>query len=157
MGFGAAEADDLVQDAFVTFLETMDRFEGRARVSTWLHGILHHKAQERRRARTRDELVDPIDDVFEARFAADGRWSQPPVAPDRALASDEIAAALAECLDRLSPLQRDVFALRQIQELPAETVSKIVGRTVTHVGVLFHRARGHLRTCLEEKGWKASR
>jgi RNA polymerase sigma-70 factor (ECF subfamily) len=39
MGFDEAEAEDLVQDVFTTFLETLDRFEGRSQVRTWLFGI----------------------------------------------------------------------------------------------------------------------
>jgi RNA polymerase sigma-70 factor (ECF subfamily) len=153
MGFSAAEAQDLAQDVFVTFLETLDRFEGRAKVSTWLFGILHHKAQERRRSQSRDDLHDPIDEAFESRFDAQGRWISPMVPPDRLAASDQVAAALAACLDGLPPSQREVFQLRQVEELSAADVSNIVGRTVTHVGVLFHRARLRLRDCLEKKGW----
>ena len=70
MGCAAEEAEDLVQDVFVTFLDTIDRFEGRALLSTWLIGILHHKVQERRRARAREELADPIDEIFESQFDA---------------------------------------------------------------------------------------
>jgi len=154
MGFSREEADDLAQDVFVTFLETLDRFEGRSQVSTWLFGILHHKVQERRRSRTRDDRNDPIDEAFEARFDASGNWIAPPVAPDRAATSGQAAVALGDCLDGLPPLQREVFQLRQVEELSAADVSNVVGRTVTHVGVLFHRARLRLRDCLDGKGWR---
>ena len=40
MGFGQADAEDLVQDVFATFMVTLDRFEGRSRVSTWAFGKL---------------------------------------------------------------------------------------------------------------------
>jgi RNA polymerase sigma-70 factor (ECF subfamily) len=50
MGFSPDDAEDLAQEVFVTFLETLERFEGRSELGTWLFGVLHHKAQERRRA-----------------------------------------------------------------------------------------------------------
>jgi RNA polymerase sigma-70 factor (ECF subfamily) len=153
LGFSATESDDVVQDVFVTFLDTLDRFEGRAQVSTWLFGILHHKVQERRRSNAREEATDPIDQVFESRFDAKGNWIAPLPQPDRAAASGQAAAAIAECLEGLAPLHREIFHLRQVEELPAADVSQIVQRTVTHVGVLFHRARLRLRECLEGKGW----
>jgi RNA polymerase sigma-70 factor, ECF subfamily len=153
LGFSAPQADDLVQEVFVTFLETVDRFEGRAQVSTWLFGILHHKAQERRRSQARDEAIDSIEEVFESRFDAKGNWTTPLPPPDRVAASGQAAAAIAECLQGLPPLYREIFHLRQVEELSAADVSKIVERTVTHVGVLFHRARLRLRECLEGKGW----
>ena len=68
MGFSPGDAEDLAQDVFVTFLETVDRFEGRSEVGTWLFGILHHKAQERRRAHAREDLTDVVDEVFDGRF-----------------------------------------------------------------------------------------
>jgi len=156
LGLSSVEADDLVQDVFLTFLETLDRFEGRAQVSTWLFGILHHKVQERRRSQARDEATDPIEDVFESRFDAKGNWIAPLPPPDRVAASGQVAAAIAECLDGLPPLHREIFHLRQIEELSAAEVSTIVQRTAVHVGVLFHRARLRLRECLDGKGWGAA-
>ena len=72
MGHSASASEDLVQDVFVTFIESIERFEGRAQVGTWLFGILHHKSQERRRSVVRDELHDPIDQLFESQFDARG-------------------------------------------------------------------------------------
>jgi RNA polymerase sigma-70 factor, ECF subfamily len=153
MGFATSEAEDLVQDVFVAFIESIGRFEGRAQIGTWLFGILRHKSQERRRAAAREEFGDPIDQAFESQFDARGSWIRPPTAPDRHVGARESREALAACLDELSPGQREVFQLRQVEELPAADVSKISGHTITHIGVLFHRARVKLRACLEAKGW----
>ena len=157
MGYSQNEAEDLVQDVFVTFIESIDRFEGRAQVGTWLFGILHHKSQERRRTAAREELNDPIDQVFESQFDARGSWIRPPTAPDRDVSAQEAGQAIQACLDGLSPIQREVFQLRQVEELSADEVCKISGHTITHIGVLFHRARMKLRECLEGKGWGRSR
>lgn len=157
MGFSAGDAEDLAQDVFVTFLETIERFEGRSEVRTWLFGILHHKAQERRRAHAREDLTDAVDDVFEGRFKADGSWREPPIPADRLVAAGQTAEALRECLAGLPDQQREVFQLRQLEELSAADVSKMIGCTINHVGVLFHRARIRLRACLEAKGWGRSR
>ena len=156
MGYSQSEAEDLVQDVFVTFIESIDRFEGRAQVGTWLFGILHHKSQERRRSVVREELNETIDQVFEAQFDARGSWIQPPTAPDRHVSAQEAGHAIQDCLGGLSPIQREVFQLRQVEELSAAEVCKISGHTVTHIGVLFHRARMKLRECLKGKGWDHS-
>ena len=153
MGYSQNEAEDLVQDVFVTFIESIDRFEGRAQVGTWLFGILHHKSQERRRSVVRDDLNDPIDQVFESQFDGRGHWIQPPTAPDRHVSAQETGHAIQDCLAGLSLVQREVFQLRQVEELSAAEVCKISGHTVTHIGVLFHRARMKLRECLRGKGW----
>ena len=154
LGVESAAAEDAVQDVFVTFLTSLDRFEGRSEVGTFLFGILHHKVQERRRhVQTRRE--EPIDDTHDSRFDAEGRWLSPPIAPDRAVASGQAGAAVRQCLDGLSPLQREVFHLRQVEELPASTVGDLVGESDNHIGVLLHRARLRLRDCLDRKGWRA--
>lgn len=157
MGFAAAEADDLAQEVFVTFLETLDRFEGRSSISTWLFGILRHKVKERRRVVTRDRRADPIDEVFEACFDEHGSWSKPPMAADRLAASTQVSRALSECMEGLPEQQRAVFHFREVEGLQASEVSVLVGCTANHVGVLFHRARTRLRGCLEGKGWRGSR
>lgn len=153
MGFSQADAEDLVQEVFVTFLATLERFEGRSRVSTWLYGILHHKVQERRREIARDESHDPIDDEFASRFNAAGAWTVPPVDLERQIASHELGEAIRGCVERLPAGLREVFVLRAMQELDMTDVCKILGRTVTHVGVQLHRARTRLRSCLEAQGW----
>lgn len=157
MGFSATDAEDLTQDVFVTFLETLDRFEGRSRVGTWLFGILHHKAQERRRAHAREDPTDAGDEVFDADFNADGSWRTPPVPADRLVGAAQTAVALRECLAALPDQQREVFQLRQVEELSAAEVAQMVGCTINHVGVLLHRARVRLRACLVAKGWGLAR
>lgn len=153
MGFPHSEAEDLVQDVFATFLETLDRFEGRSAVRTWLFGILHRKSLERYRHTTRDEQHDPIDEVFESCFDTRGNWIRPPMEVDRLAASSEARDAIQGCLGQLPGLQRQVFLLREIEQQDAEEVGNILGKTVTHIGVLFHRARMRLRQCLEAHGW----
>ncbi len=157
MGFGQADAEDLVQDVFATFMTTLDRFEGRSRVSTWIFGILHRKAQERRRELARDDPRDPIDEIFESQFDGAGGWTTPPVDLERQIASSELGGAIRDCVEQLPAPLREVFVLRDMQDLDTTEICKILGRTVTHVGVQLHRARARLRSCLEAQGWKGSR
>lgn len=151
-GLNADAAQDVAQEVFVTFLETLDRFEGRAQVRTWLFGILFHKIRERRRATLRVESRDPADELFASWFDREGAWISPPAAPDDRLRSAEIRHAIRTCVEALPELQRHAFYLRQVEELRGSEVSKILGESVTHIGVLLHRARVRLRDCLGRKG-----
>jgi RNA polymerase sigma-70 factor (ECF subfamily) len=151
-GFGEADAEDLTQDVLTTFLATLDRFEGRSQVRTWLFGILYRKMRERWRRRERDILHDSFEDTFESRFDANGSWIRPPADLQRVMESAEIGVALRRCIARLPAAQRVVFVLRQIEELDTKAVCKIVGKTVTNVNVVLHRARLRLRECLEARG-----
>lgn len=152
-GFRDADAEDLVQDVLTTFLETLDRFEGRSQIRTWLFGILHRKMLERWRGRQRDALSDSFDETFESRFDEHGSWIRPPADSQKLMESVEIGAALRDCIASLADAHREVFVLRQIEEIDSESVGHIVGKSVTNVNVILHRARLRLRECLEARGW----
>ncbi len=153
LGFAEQEAEDLVQDVFKTFLERLDSFEGRSQLRTWLFGILHRKALERRRASIVDERMDPIDEVFESRFDARGNWTRPPADLERLMLSKEIGELIRRCMDGLPANQREAFVLREVEDLDTGEICKILDVSVTNFGVLMHRARARLRECLEAKGW----
>lgn len=87
MGFREAEVEDLAQDVFITFFETLDRFEGRSQVRTWLFGILHRKVLERRRGHEKERRIDSLDEVFESRFDKDGHCAKPPADLQRIMES----------------------------------------------------------------------
>jgi len=157
LGFDDDAAQDLTQDVFTTFLETIDHFEGRSHVRTWLLGILYRKAQERRRTMRREEPADPADALFESWFTERGMWARHPEDPTRGIDDAAVLVGLNECLHALPKLQREVFHLRQVEELSAAAVSDMVGQSVNHVGVLLHRARTRLRDCLTKKGWGTGR
>ena len=154
MGFREDEAEDLVQDVLTTFLETLDHFEGRSQIRTWLFGILHHKTLERHRERYREALNDPIDDVFESQFDNRGNWIRPPQDIQRLLESKEAGMAIGSCMETLPAMQREAFVLREMEEMDTPDICKILDISVTNLGVMLHRARNRLRECLETKGWR---
>jgi RNA polymerase sigma-70 factor (ECF subfamily) len=156
LGFAEPEAEDLVQEVFTTFLERLDRFEGRSHLQTWLFGILHRKALERRRATAADERNDPIDEVFESRFDQKGEWSRPPADLERLFLSKELGELIHGCMDGLPVNQREAFVLREVEGFETSEICKILEVSVTNFGVLIHRARARLRECLEAKGWTRS-
>ena len=156
MGFSPEDAEDLAQGSLAAFLESLDRFEGRSGVRTWLFGILHNKVMERRRELYREDNQDPIDEVFESRFDADGHWMRPPDDLHRLVESREIGEAIGGCLGKLPAAQREAFILREVEGLETAQMCKILGISVTNMGVMLHRARIRLRECLESRGWRGT-
>ncbi len=150
-GLSASEAEDVTQDTFATFLETVSRFEGRSHVRTWLFGILYKKIAEARRRTKRNQQMDSLEDVFESRFDENGRWLCPPSA-DAELLAGEIQGAIGECLERVPDQQRMAFTLREVEGLATREICNILDVTRTNFGVMLYRARNRLRECLEEKG-----
>ena len=151
-GLSSQEAEDLAQETFLTFLEVLPRFEGRSHVRTFLFGILYRKISEARRAFTKDQRHESIDDVMESRFAADGNWVRPPAAADGLLRGKEIRAALRDCLDSAPAAQRMAFHLREVEGLSRSEICEVLGVSGSNLGVMLFRLRNRTRECLESKG-----
>ncbi len=153
-GLDEQRAQDVTQSVFLTFIQTVGRFEGRAHVRTWLFGILYRKLSETWRAVKRESEAYDIDDVMEHRFAPDGTWTRPPRAADRAALDAEIRAHLAACLDQVPERQRLAFVLREVEGLTTKEICNVLEVSDTNVGVLLFRVRNRLRECLEKRGLK---
>ena len=151
-GLGPQEAEDVTQATFATFIERAQDFEGRSRVRTWLFGILYKKIAEARRASQRDRQMDKIDETFEHRFDATGTWSAPPRPVDIALHHQDVEREIFACLDAAPIRQAVAFILREVEEVSTEDTCKVLGITVTNLGVMLHRIRHRVRDCLEAKG-----
>jgi RNA polymerase sigma-70 factor, ECF subfamily len=151
LGFREADAEELVQDVLVAFLGSVERFEGRSTVKTFLFGILYNKARELRRQKAREAASEDIEAVFDARFGAFGIWNCFPRGPeDEALAAEQ-SRLLEQCSERLSVDQRTAFYMKEVENQSTEAICNILGVSATNLGVLLFRARNKLRECLEKK------
>ena len=151
-GLGPAEAEDVTQATFTTFIEKAHDFEGRSRVRTWLFGILYKKIAETRRTRQRELKMDEIDEAFKRQFDATGGWSTPPLPVDVMLHHQDVAREIFACLDAAPLRQALAFILREIEGLSTADICNVLGVTVTNLGVMLHRIRHRVRDCLEAKG-----
>jgi RNA polymerase sigma-70 factor (ECF subfamily) len=145
------DAQDAVQDAFLTAFRSLDQFERRSSLATWLHRIVVNSALMKRRTRSRrhEESIESLLPTFQD----DGHQAQPgPRWSDSAVARierDEVRAQVRACIDRLPETHRTVLVLRDIQGLDTETVAELLGISTDAVKVRLHRARQALKTLLD--------
>ena len=154
-GLSPDRADDAVQETMLTFLTRAHEFDGRARVRTWLYGILVKKISRGFEAAQRAEANDDIDEVVESRFDDRGRWIRPPRGPDRGADRVQVRAWISECADQLPERRRLAFVLKDVEDLPTDEVCRILEVSANNLGVLLFRARNGLRECLEAKGLRS--
>jgi RNA polymerase sigma-70 factor (ECF subfamily) len=151
-GLDDAQAEDVAQATFLTFIETASRFEGRSKLRTWLFGILFRKIAESRRAGRREDDTDDVDREFNKRFDEGGSWVRPPRRADREVEAGEIRTAISGCLEGAPQNQRIAFRLREIEGFDTLEICDILDVSSNNLGVMLHRVRNRLRECLETKG-----
>ncbi len=154
-------AEDLVQEAFLAGLQSQERFQGRASVRTWLLSILRHKIVDhyRRAAEpseaSRAEPSGRPDPILGRYFTSKGLWKASLVswqAPEKALEDREFWEVIDGCLRRLPASLSEVFILRELEDLEAAELRRVLALSEGNLRVRLHRARLLLRECLE-KHW----
>jgi len=145
------DARDAVQEAFISAFRSVDRFEGNARLSTWLHRIVVNAALMKLRTKRR-KPEQSIEELL-PRFLEDGHLAHP-ASPWRrdalsGLERAEISALVKEKIDSLPDNHRNVLLLRDIEELDTQETAELMGISEGAVKTRLHRARLALRELLE--------
>jgi RNA polymerase sigma-70 factor, ECF subfamily len=153
-----ASAEEIVQETWLAVVRSLDGFEGRSALRTWVFRILMNVARRRGRteARTMVELDAPTVDPDRFRDSDDewpGHWRDEAIphdwGPEPALLADELRGVLASALAELPERQRAVVELRDVHGLDSEEVCALLSLTSTNQRVLLHRGRARLREILE--------
>lgn len=160
-----ATAEEIAQETWLGVVTGIARYEGRSTFKTWLFGILINQAR-RRGGRERRSVPfsavgwagDDAPAVPADRFqGAGGEWpgwwaTYPPswsATPEDILLSREVRAEVERAVATLSPAQRQVVTLRDIEGWSAEEVCALLGLSPANQRVLLHRGRSRVRQALE--------
>lgn len=138
------EAEDVVQETFLSAFKAIDSFEWRAGLNTWLYRIAYNAALMRLRRRTPLSVAVelPPDDGEAATPRELFDWC---CLPERDLESAEARAHLEQAIGELPEKLRAVFVLRELEELSTEQAAEALGISPENVKTRLHRARLWLR------------
>ncbi len=148
------DAEEVVQDVFVTLVRKHESFEGRSALGSWIYRITVNTALNKRRGK-RAQVEVPLDDLLPA-YTPDGhREGEPELVladwsrrPDEELLSGEARAVIDRTLGRLPAHYRAILVLRDIEGVSNEEAARLLGETVASVKSKLHRARMALREAL---------
>lgn len=137
-----AEAEDVMQDAYVRAYQHLGSFEGRAKFATWLTRIAVHEALARARKHSRYQAHD-----FSEEHIGD---AMKPLAstertPEQLTYDREVADVLEKAILALSEEHRLVFMLSDVEGMSTEETAESLNLTQENVKVGLHRARATLR------------
>jgi RNA polymerase sigma-70 factor (ECF subfamily) len=149
-----AEAEDVMQDAYVRAYHHLDQFAGRARFATWLTRIAVYEALARARRRGRVVEIDGMPDIRKESIPALRSTERD---PERRAIDQSLRTALEGAIDDLPASYRVVLMLRDVEGLSTAATAESLGLEVPAVKTRLHRARGMLRRRLAEQAGAACR
>ena len=153
---GEAFAEEVVQDAWISAIKALPKFEGRSSLKTWLLHIVSNGAKSRvRRENRMISLDDGWQSVSSDHFDNTGHriddvnaWEE--ATPEALLANEQLQAAIEETFQKLPPLQRAALTMYDMEGLKMEEVCNILDITASNARVLLHRARTGLHQCIDK-------
>jgi RNA polymerase sigma-70 factor (ECF subfamily) len=154
---GTSIADEVVQEAWVSVLRALPKFEGRSSLKTWVSRIVANEAKKRLKKESRNISMDSFsgeDDTFLERFNSKGNWIRPPVnwdmdTPEEILEVKQLKSCIDATVKILPEKQKAVFMLRDMENYTLEQICNILELSDSNVRVLLHRARHKLFEIIE--------
>jgi RNA polymerase sigma-70 factor (ECF subfamily) len=161
-----AAAEEVAQETWIAVFKGIGRFEGRSSLKTWIFSILVNRAKtyaqrEGRYATLNVSWEDPDTDeptsTSEHFWPSGHEWANHWVSfprkweslPEELHLSQELRSCIEQAIETLSPNQRLVITLRDIERLSSDEVCNVLGVSDTNQRVLLHRARARVRQALE--------
>ena len=161
-------AEDAVQETLLAALQAYDTYAGRGSERAWLTGILKHKLTDHFRRLGREtplsqiegeefehgEFFRPPGDEWEGHWAVGYTPSEWCETPESLAEQGEFFRILDDCLAPLPARVSGAFVLREVDGLGTEEICRTFGVSANNLWVMLHRARLHLRRCLELNWFK---
>ena len=135
------DAEDVAQEAFLKAFRNLANFRGESKFSTWLISITLNEARSRLRSKKNvkmESLDEPPDGQGTVTPALLRDWRE---MPSEALERKEVRQLLQQAITYLPLIYREVFLLRDVEDLSVNQSAEALGISVASVKVRLHRAR----------------
>ena len=143
------DAEDLTQEVFTVVYLSLDQFQGKSKVSTWIYSIALNKSKEFLRKKTRQKRSGSHIEVDkpESTFTPDQiiNFDHPGVQ----LEDKELAKVLFSALDQLADNQRLAFTMHKIEGYSYDEIAEKLNVTKSSVESLMYRAKKNLQELLK--------
>ena len=148
-----ADAWDLSQEVFLKVWKALPKFEARAKFSTWLYRIVHNVVYDwmrKKKLKSAGEFDDTL--MKESQIAVGARTTPTQEAqPDVAMRNDELRTRIEEAMSKLSPEQKEVVMLREIQGMDYKEIADVMEISIGTVMSRLFYARKKLQGLLSDE------
>lgn len=156
---GTSIAEEVVQDAWISIIKALPKFERRSSLKTWSLRIVRNTAITRLQKESRSVAVGDINDLEAVshsmdKFQANGNWSSPPshwdiASPEALLANNELITIIYSTIKRLPPNQQAIISLSDLEAISMDDICNILDISNSNARVLLHRARTKVWQAIE--------
>jgi RNA polymerase sigma-70 factor (ECF subfamily) len=146
-----ADAEEAAQEAFLKAFRNLASFRGESKFSTWLVSITLNEARGRLRSKKTmkmESLDEPMEGEGHVSPALLRDWRE---IPSQVVERQEVRQLLQHAIADLPLIYREVFLLRDVEELSVAESAEALGITISSVKVRLHRARIMLQKILVPK------
>jgi len=155
-------AEDVVQETFLSAYKSLDKFEQRSSLKTWLRSILGNKVIDYIRKNKKGEEVHfdttGADHVVESHFSSLGIWNSilPNWSrdPETLVTQDAFLKQVWQCIETLPENLRSAFVFRNIDHKETQEICEELGISSQNFWVILYRSRMRLRKCLDANWFK---
>jgi RNA polymerase sigma-70 factor (ECF subfamily) len=150
------DAEETLQETFLSAIKALPSFEGRSQLSTWLYRIASNACLMQRRNAANAPDLAPLDHENDEGFEEPRYFVDWSVRPDDVLLDNELREAMEKAIEALPDSLRIVFIWRELEGLSTAETAEVLDITEGAVKVRLHRARLKLREILSEGYFAAS-
>lgn len=153
---GESIADEVVQDAWISAIKALPKFEQRSSLKTWLLQIVSNGAKSRVQRENRYISLDYEEDPSETslfdqrghRVSAPSRWDDD--TPEAILANEDLTQIIEQSYQKLPAMQRAILTMIDIEDMSLEQVCNILAISSSNARVLLHRTRVALHLSIDD-------
>lgn len=128
------DAEDIVQEAFVRLWKNIHNYQKEIKLSTWLYRIIANLCLDFLKSAHGKQRRNKVD-------LSDGYFMQDPSTPEKEMQNRELMKAILDASEELTPKQRMVFILRDMEALPVEEVCLVLSMSAGSVKSNLYYAR----------------
>jgi len=139
------DAEDIAQEVFIEVYQSIEKFRGEAKLTTWIHRISVTKSLDFIRKKTRKKRFGKLRSIFGHDKEVEQLPAPASETPQKILEQQERARVLKQAVDSLAENQRIAITLHKYEGFSYKEVADIMNTSVSSVESLIHRAKKNLQ------------